>query len=321
MALMANAEKTCQKTKWGCIPFSQEAALWICRTQVFQSFLCYHEGLIKNQGNLKQTVWPCGIENCLSIPIAEICIQFKVCASKCDFFQKNGKHYRCKHLNKCLQDAREVEDNHCKKEILAIIQREKDRSFWRRLNYIMGKPRGGSVCRVLVEDGRQEGMVIENTTQETVQSAIFDDIDWKRFFLAEEAPICSGPLRGQFGYNAITKTAKAILSGQYTYPPNFDQATREICEECARLCCMIPKDTISTHVSKEDYQRQWKGCQELTSLSISGKHFGHYIAGTQSDHISRFHALKATLIMKRGIVLDRWARSLSVMLEKCSAAH
>jgi hypothetical protein len=51
-------------------------------------------------------------------------------------------------------------------------------------------------------------------------------------------------------------------------------------------------------------------------LSISGKHFGHYILGTQSDHISHFHALKATLIMKHGIVLDRRARGLLVMLEK-----
>jgi hypothetical protein len=156
------------------------------------------------------------------------------------------------------------------------------------------------VHRVLVKDGSQEGMLTENTTQETVQLAIFDNIHRKRYFLAEEAPICSGPLRGQFGYNAVTKTAKAILSGQYAYPHNFDQATREICEECTRIHCMIPKDTISTHASKEDYQRQWKGCRESTSSSILGKHFGHYIAGTQSDHISHFHALKAELIMKRG---------------------
>jgi hypothetical protein len=79
---------------------------------------------------------------------------------------------------------------------------------------------------------------------------------------------------------------------------------------------MIPKDTISTHVTKEDYQRRWKGRRESTSSSISGKHFGHYIAGTQSYHISHFHTLKATLIMKRGIVLDRWVRGLLVMLEK-----
>ncbi len=170
--------------------------------------------------------------------------------------------------------------------------------------------------RVLVEDENQEGVLTENITQETIQEAILDNIHRKRFFLAEDAPICSGQLKGQFWYNAVTKTAKAILSGQYTYPPEFDQAMREICKECARICCMIPKNSISTHVTKEDYQGQWKGRRESTSSSISGKHFGHYIAGTQSDHISHFHALKATLIMKRGIVLDRWARGLSVMLEK-----
>ena len=198
-----------------------------------------------------------------------------------------------------------MEDDQREKEILAIIQREKDRSFWRRLNYVMGKPRGGSVRRVLVEDENQEGVLTENITQETIQEAIFDNIHRKRFFLAEDAPICSGVLRGQFGYNAVTRTAKAILAGQYAYPPEFDQATQEICKECARICCMIPRDSVSTHVTKEDYQGQWTGRRESTSSSISGKHFGHYIAGTRSDHISHFHALKATLIMKRGIVLDR----------------
>jgi hypothetical protein len=79
---------------------------------------------------------------------------------------------------------------------------------------------------------------------------------------------------------------------------------------------MITKDTISTHVTKEDYQCQWKACRESTSSLISGKRFGHYIAGTQSDHISHFHALNATLVTNRGIVLDRWARGLLVMLEK-----
>jgi hypothetical protein len=104
-----------------------------------------------------------------------------------------------------------------------------------------------------VEDENQEGMLTENITHETVQSAIFNNIHRKRFFLAEDAPICSGPLRGQFGYNAVTKTAKAILSGQYIYPPEFDQATQEICKECARIRCMIPKDSVSTHVTEEDY--------------------------------------------------------------------
>ncbi len=118
---------------------------------------------------------------------------------------------------------------------MAIIQREKDRSFWRRVHYVMGKPRAGAVRRVLMENKDQVGTLIENTTQESVQQAIFDNIRQKRFFLAEAVPICTGKLRGQFGYNAVTRTAKSILNGTYTYPEDFNKATKEICLECARI--------------------------------------------------------------------------------------
>jgi hypothetical protein len=84
-----------------------------------------------------------------------------------------------------------------------------------------------------------------------------------RFRLAEAAPIISDPmLREAFGYDSAANMADAILAGAYVYPPSFDQATRKICEECARIHLMIPKDSVSTHLSKEDWQHQWKGCQE-----------------------------------------------------------
>jgi hypothetical protein len=100
-----------------------------------------------------------------------------------------------------------MEDDLREKEILAIIQREKDRSFWRRINYGMGKARGGSVRKVLVESADQEGVLTEYTTAESVQEAIFTHIHRMHFFLAENAPICSGRLHGRFEYNAVTKTA------------------------------------------------------------------------------------------------------------------
>jgi hypothetical protein len=52
-----------------------------------------------------------------------------------------GKHYCRKHLQNCLRNAQESADEKKQKEILAIIQREKDHSFWRRINYAMGKAR------------------------------------------------------------------------------------------------------------------------------------------------------------------------------------
>jgi hypothetical protein len=161
---MLNAERKCRRIKSGRITFSPEAALWIRRTQVYRSLLQYHRGLIRNRGNLKRMTRRCGILNCLALLVEDILVRLKVCIKQCDYYRIHGKQYQQKHLQKCLQTAREMEDDRCKKEILAIIQREKDRSFWRRINYSMGKARGESVRRVLVESGDQEGILTEYTT-------------------------------------------------------------------------------------------------------------------------------------------------------------
>ena len=73
----------------------------------------------------------CGIPNCFAITVEEVSLCLKVCMEKCDYFRKHGKQHQRKHLYQCLDKAREREDEDREKEILAIIQREKDRSFWR----------------------------------------------------------------------------------------------------------------------------------------------------------------------------------------------
>jgi hypothetical protein len=65
------------------------------------------------------------------------------------------------------------EDNEDKaKEILAIIEREKSKSHCRRLNHAMGKRGGGAPWRVLVEDSKQEGAMVEYNIQEIVRNAM-----------------------------------------------------------------------------------------------------------------------------------------------------
>jgi hypothetical protein len=180
----------------------------------------------------------------------------------------------------------------------------------------MGKKRGGSVQHILVEDPNHEGQQVKHTTQESVHQAIFDNIHRKRFFLTEDAPICQGKLRIWFGYNSVSEMAGAVLDGTFVYPDDFDKATKEICRECAAIRALIPINSLNILITIENWQQQWQGCRESTSSSEPGLHFGHYLAGILSSHISHFRALKALLILKRGIILNRWARGLSVMLEK-----
>jgi hypothetical protein len=61
------------------------------------------------------------------------------------------------------------------------------------------------------------------------------------------------PLRVSFGYNAVSPIAKMILNGTFKYPPDFDEATKEILQECARIRLLVPKDLVGTGITKEDW--------------------------------------------------------------------
>jgi len=215
----------------------------------------------------------------------------------------------------CLEAAQDRANETAERNILAIIKREKDKTFWCRLNYALRKHvRGQSMRAVQVEDGA--GGVLDVNTEEAVQEEIFNEVHRKRYNLAEEAPICQGALRGQFGYTATSPTARSVLDGTYEFPPEMDAATRELFEEIAHIRGMVPLDSVNGLISRERWQQRWKKVKEDTSLSQSGLHFGHYIAGMDCDYISQFHALRVSLALKKGIALERWSKGLSVMLEK-----
>ena len=109
---------------------------------------------------------------------------------------------------------------------------------------------------------------------------------------------------------------KKVLEGRYEYPKGFDLATRKLLEECARIRQTVPKQSVSTIIWRQEWENRWKRAKDDTSSSMSRLHFGHYKAGAQSKIISHFHALKTSLLLCRGIALDRWSHGLLVMLEK-----
>ena len=135
--------------------------------------------------------------------------------------------------------------------------------------------------------------------------------------MAEEAPICQGKLRGEFGYNTTSIAARQVLSGSYQFGEDFHLATRRICESIADIRSVVPQDSVDHIITQEIWQQQkWKGKKEETSSSVSKLHFGHYISDAHSDQISDFHALKTSLALVHGIALGRWSKGLCVMLEK-----
>jgi len=79
---------------------------------------------------LKRAARRCGITNTLSLSIQEIYFRLQGCVNKYDYFYKHRKYYRRKDLYTRLDAAKEKDNKEAAKQILAIIQREKDKSFW-----------------------------------------------------------------------------------------------------------------------------------------------------------------------------------------------
>ncbi len=238
---MKHAANTCRKIKSGRICFSPESVIWIKREQICKSLVLYKQGHRKNRGNLKRAARKQGIRHPFRLSLAELQVRLDICNERNNYFQQNGRRYQKRHLLRRCEAARQAGKEDVATKILAIIKREQDQDFWRRINHTCGKARGGSITSVQVEGPNNS--VNKHVTKSEVEDAIWTNIHCKRFYLAEEAPICHGQLREALGYNAVSPTTSAILNGTYEYPEDFDEATKELCVECALIRQIIPEDS------------------------------------------------------------------------------
>lgn len=309
-----HAEKKCRRIKSGRIPFSPEAAIWIRRKQVFESLLRYKLGKLRNRSNLRRTALRCGIQRPLLLTWHEIKARLTVCKEKCEYFLRHGASYRKRHLQNCLTAARRKRNREAETQILEIIRRERERNFWRRMKFAMSQKQGQRVRTV--QRTLTDGSVEELTSQGAVEHTIWEEIHGKRFHLAEQAPICQGQLRGEFGYMASSPSAKAVLEGTYNFASVEHEGTRELLLEASKMRQIIHQDSVDTLITQAHWASKWRTAKERTSSSVSNIHFGHYIAGSHSALISHHDAMKTTICLKHGVTLDRWKESLTCILEK-----
>jgi hypothetical protein len=73
---------------------------------------------------------------------------------------------------------------------------------------------------------------------------------------------------------------------------------------------------MSITITPSQLKKYWQVVNKETSSSESGLHFGHYKVGGMTDIIAHYHAAQVTVTLAHAIQLERWSRSLSVMLKK-----
>ncbi len=121
-AYMKHAEKKCRRLKSGRIPFSPEASLWIRQCQVYRFLLRWHNGKLRNYGNLRRTARRCQINAPFQLTVEDIKLRMVICKEKCNYFRKHGQRHRRQHLMNCLKAVQDRADETAERNILAIIK-------------------------------------------------------------------------------------------------------------------------------------------------------------------------------------------------------
>ena len=135
-----------------------------------------------------------------------------------------------------------------------------------------------------------------------------------RFCTGKAAPIAQGQLFKDLGHLANTSAAKAILRGDYKFPPGTDEATVRILRAAAKIYSKN-KDVIDLILRHEDFL-YWRHAREKTESSRSGLHIGHSMAQSFSERLSETKLMQLNIVLKMGLPLERWLHGLTVMLEK-----
>ena len=128
--------------------------------------------------------------------------------------------------------------------------------------------------------------------------------------------MCQGALFRLLGYEIDTDTAIDILEDRWKTPEGTDQPTLTLFKEMSHIWKLMKDGEVDIVITEEDFRHYWRRARERTASSFSRLHFGHYKAAAYSKYLSEVHALKLSLIAQTGSAPERWARGLSVMLEK-----
>jgi len=134
----------------------------------------------------------------------------------------------------------------------------------------------------------------------------------RRFTQAQYTPLLSPPLLQIFGECGNAKEVTRVLSGTFISPIPCDGFANRFLASVAKTPQVV--DCIMRTAA--EYCNGWRKVRETTSSSVSGIHFGHYIAGTFNPEIMVINAALADIPLQTGFSYQRWQTGLNIMIEK-----
>ncbi len=196
--------------------------------------------------------------------------------------------------------------------ILRTIEREEQKSIWRRINRAINDPSLGAVPFV---QRAEQGEIVDIYKTQAMDTEI-QEVTEQRFDLSMSAPITMTSLCRQLGFLSDTDFALQMLRGEVHILLDVDASTTLVLEEIIILFCTLHDGHSEIILEAEEFKHYWQRVREKTSSSISSIHFGHYKSAVHSQSLSDFLARKITLIARCRCPPEQWGHGLQVLLEK-----
>ena len=193
------------------------------------------------------------------------------------------------------------------------IRGERAREVARAIRAAQGKRRMASVTEVEVE--QDDGTRTVYRSKEEVEAVVQECLE-QRFQLMESTDWMQPEWRDQLGLLGKREAAKIILQGGWEEDPTWDDRVLTLVRAMEYATSARTKGPLDMEITREDFQHCWTRARERTSSSLSGIHFGHYMATALDNDLSEIHALFLTIAVQMGYSLLRWQHGLTVLLEK-----
>ena len=172
--------------------------------------------------------------------------------------------------------------------------------------------RASQGAAILAVEVTRQGHTTKVTERESLEREIMRCLS-KRFSLTYNNPSMNNMFTSRVGYLAEKPGATQILEGNIPDDLGLDAEAKEF---LSLLAISQIRTGLSSKVQTKDFINYWGKAQEKTASSFSGLHFGHYISIIDHQNLSGLYADFLDLVLATGTVLQRWAKGLSVMLEK-----
>ena len=218
------------------------------------------------------------------------------------------------------------------------IRTETIRTMFRKINHhaVKSKQSGGNAkvtilhhpdpnkdsdltsCQVLESGCDPAALSWEHVTDAGAIEWHLLDYNKENFRKAAASPCGHGVIHDALTYSRISAANDSILQGEIPLEWNVeDGLLRSFLASFAIPENLKDKRDTKSTITDEDFKYGISGWQdESTSTSPSDRHLGHYKSIVQDTDFLSVQVQLMNIAIKYGIALDRWCKSVTIMIEK-----